>query len=222
MKRQFLDRPFEVKTLSDEGFFVGYASVFEELDSYRDVVKPGAFTKSLAQFKSNGRKVPILWQHNGSQPIGVYVEIEEDTHGLKVTGELNLETQLGREAYALLKQGALSGISIGYSTVRDETDSKSGVRRLYELKLFEASLVTFPANESARVTDVKSIDQLENLSDCESYLRDAGMSKSEAVAIVSRIKAIAKRSESADAEAKAVRNALAIFSDSQQKENSND
>ena len=211
MKHKHLDVPFEIKAVSDDGLFTGYASVFEELDSYRDVVKPGAFQKSLADWAEKNRKVPILWQHNGSAPIGVYTEIREDSVGLYVEGRLNLDVQQGREAYALLKQGALSGISIGYSVVRDETDSKSGVRRLFEVRLYEASLVTFPAADSARVQNVKALDDLQTLSDAEDYLRDSGISKSQAVALVSRIKAIAMRSDSADAEAQAVSDALAIF-----------
>lgn len=211
MKHKHLDVPFEVKAVSDDGLFTGYASVFEELDSYRDVVKQGAFVKSLADWAAKNRKVPILWQHNGAAPIGVYTEIREDSVGLYVEGRLNLDVQQGREAYALLKQGALSGISIGYSVVRDETDSKSGVRRLFEVKLYEASLVTFPAADSARVQNVKSIEEMQTLSDCEERLRDSGFSKSEAVAFVSRIKAIAMRSDSADAEAKTVSDALAIL-----------
>lgn len=211
MKTKHLTVPFEIKAVSDDGLFTGYASVFEELDSYRDVVKPGAFAKTLADWAAKNRRVPVLWQHNGASPIGVFSEIREDSVGLYVEGRLNLDVQQGREAYALLKQGALSGLSIGYSVVRDETDSKSGVRRLFEVRLYEASLVTFPAADSARVQNVKSIEDMQSLSDGEECLRDAGFSKSQAVAFVSRIKAIALRSESAEAEAKAVSDALAIF-----------
>lgn len=188
MKIKYINRPFDVKTMDDSGTFEGYASVFEELDSYRDIMKQGAFTKSLAEAQSKNRKVPILWQHNVSNPIGVYVDISEDAHGLKVSGQLNLETQQGREAYALLKQGAVSGISIGYSAVRYDTDSKTGVRRLFEVKLYEASLVTFPALDSARVNDVKTAlagGELPSLQDFEGFLRDAGFSKSQATAIAS-------------------------------------
>lgn len=211
MKHKHLDVPFEIKALSDEGLFSGYASVFEELDTYRDIVKRGAFVKSLESWQEKGRKVPILWQHSGAQPIGVYDTIVEDEKGLFVEGKLNLDVQQGREAYALLKQGALSGISIGYSVGRDETDAKSGVRRLFEISLYEASLVTFPALDSARVADVKRIEDMQSLSDCEERLRDAGLSKSEALAFVSRIKSIVGRSDSASMAAKTVSDALAIL-----------
>lgn len=188
-----LDRPFEVKSIDDTGVFTGYASVFDEIDSYRDIVKKGAFKKSLSSFVKAKRLVPILWSHDSAQPIGVYSEISEDDTGLAVKGQLNLAVQKGAEAYALLKQGALSGLSIGFNTVRDAVDKASGVRSLLEINLFEASLVTFPALGSARVASVKSVEDLASLSECEDRLRDSGFSKTEAVAFVAAIKAFSRR-----------------------------
>lgn len=192
MKTARIERPFELKKIDDKGTFSGYGSVFGEVDSYRDIVLKGAFTKSLQNdFASKGRKVPMLWQHASWQPIGVYTEVKEDDYGLYVEGEINMDVQQGREAHSLLKQGALSGLSIGYNAVTEEWVKDDRVRKLHEVKLWEISPVTFPAGDSARVSSVKSFSDLMTLSDCEQYLRDAGnLSRKEARDLVSRIKQI--------------------------------
>lgn len=203
MKIKTLDRPFEVKAVdSAKGTFKGYGSVFGELDSYRDIVMPGAFSKSLAQYAAQDRPVPMLWQHNAREPIGVYTVIKEDEKGLYVEGDINTEVQRGREALSLMKQRALSGLSIGFNTVRDEWDEKAMVRKLFEIELWEVSPVTFPALDSGRVSSVKSIEDLTHLSDVENYLRDeGGFSHKEAKTIVSRIKALGPQRDVANEEA---------------------
>lgn len=148
----------KLSEVSDAGRFSGYASVFGNVDSYGDIVERGAFARTI---DAKGGRFPILWQHNAEEPIGVSVAMGEDPHGLAVDGELNLETRRGREAHALLKQGALEGLSIGYETVNAERDGKH--RRLTEVKLWEFSVVTFPANQLATVTAVKAAAQLEAL-----------------------------------------------------------
>ena len=212
MKRKYLERPFQVKSVEADGTFKGYASVFGELDSYRDIVLPGAFKKSLENdFAAKGRNVPMLWQHNAANPIGIYTEIKEDEVGLYVQGECNMDVQQGRECHSLMKQGALSGLSIGYNTVTSEWDEKSLSRKLMEVDLWEISPVTFPAGDSARVSSVKSIEGFTTLSECEDALRDAGFSSKEAVTFISRIKSLARMSDSVDAQADAVKAALNIL-----------
>ena len=211
---KYLNRPLEIKAVNQDGLFSGYASVFEEIDSYRDIVKRGAFEKTLADTESKGRAVPILWQHDASKPIGVYTSLKEDERGLYVEGQLNMDVQQAREALSLLKQKALSGISIGYNSVRYDTDVKSGVRRLYELKLFEASLVTFPACDSARVTDVKTIladGNLPSLPEFEDFLCEAGFSRSQAKAIAGNGLTKLIRREVGSEEDEAIQRALAIL-----------
>ena len=211
---KYLNRPIEIKAVNEDGLFSGYASVFEEIDSYRDIVKRGAFEKTLAESESKGRAVPILWQHDAAKPIGVYTELKEDEHGLYVEGQLNMDVQQAREALSLLRQKALSGISIGYNSVRYDTDVKSGVRRLYELKLYEASLVTFPACDGARVTDVKTIladGQLPSLPEFEDFLCDAGFSRSQAKAIAGNGLTKLIRREVGSDEDDAIQRALAIL-----------
>jgi HK97 family phage prohead protease len=206
-----LVRPFEVKSVRDDGVFEGIASPFGELDSYRDIVMPGAFNASLKTFEGKGRKVPMLWQHNPRQPIGVYTSIKETNDHLYVVGECNMKVQQGRECHALMDQGALTGLSIGYDPIRTEWDEKSEIRKLFELDLWEISPVTFPAADSARVTLVKSLAEAGSLSDCEALLRDAGYSKSEATAFVSRVAALVKRGDPADPVAESVKRALALL-----------
>ena len=186
-----LDVPFQIKAVSDDGLFSGYGSVFGVIDSYKEVVAPGAFSESLSQ-----RTPALLWQHRSGEPIGVYSALREDQTGLYVEGKLALKTARGAEAYELLKMGAISGLSIGFVTRDDSYDRVTGIRTLKKVDLWEVSLVTFPANDAARVSGVKSIDTIASLADAESYLRDAGgLSRREATALVSRIKSLRGRGD---------------------------
>jgi len=186
-----LDVPFKIKAVSEDGLFSGYGSVFGVIDSYKEVVAPGAFAESLSQ-----RTPALLWQHRSGEPIGVYSALREDQTGLYVEGKLALKTARGAEAYELLKMGAISGLSIGFMTREDSYDRVTGVRTLKKVDLWEVSLVTFPANESARVSGVKSIDTIESLADAEAFLREAGgLSRREATALVSRIKSLRGRGD---------------------------
>lgn len=190
--------------------FEGYGAVFNNVDSYGDVIDPGAFANFLSDVKGGRQPWPaMLSQHGGWQvtatdmtPIGVWTDFAEDGHGLKVSGQL-ADTPRGREMYALLKMSprpAIDGLSIGYiakeSIPRSQPEDPK--RRLKRIDLVEVSLVTRPANGKARITGVKSLEEIVTLADAERYLRDAcGLSKSAAVALVSRIKG-ARRSESAE------------------------
>ena len=135
------------------GEFRGHASMFGNVDLGGDRVKRGAFARTLKA--QNGRTV-LLWQHDTEQPIGV-ADLEEDTEGLAVHGQLNMEVQKGREASALLKQGAFKGMSFGYDVVRSSPGTNGAYRNLEELKLYEVSLVTFPMNPEAGVERVKAL-----------------------------------------------------------------
>ena len=145
-----------IKALGEDGEFTGYASVFGDLDLQNEIVAPGAFARSLKNWQSQGRTPAMLWMHDPSQPIGLWLGLSEDGNGLKVTGRLALRTQKGAEAYELLKLGALTGLSIGYRVISSRIDAKRKARVLTDVDLFEVSLVTFPANEAARVTGVKT------------------------------------------------------------------
>lgn len=144
----------DTKAVSDDGLFYGYGSVWDVLDSHKEIVARGAFTGSLA--KRPAKKVKMLRGHDQSEPIGTWESIVEDEHGLKATGRLILDTARGRETHALMKAGALDGLSIGFRTVRDRMDRAKGARVLEEVDLWEISVVTFPSNPDATINGVKS------------------------------------------------------------------
>ena len=143
-----------LKSLNESGFFAGYASVFNIEDNHKDIILAGAFKKSLNK-KNSFSKIKLLWQHKADEPIGVFNKISEDKHGLYVEGNLLLSIQRAREAFSLMKSGALEGLSIGF-IVKDSYNDKNGTRIISEAELWEISLVTFPANNSAKVTVLKS------------------------------------------------------------------
>lgn len=159
----------EIKTDDDARTVEGLASVFGNVDSYKDIVMPGAFTKTLAKRK---KPLPMLWQHDSGQVVGMWSQLEERDKGLYVKGTI-LDTTMGDDAYKLVKAGAVSGLSIGYSTEKYEIDNDKGTRKLLEVKLYEVSLVTFPANERAQITGVKQRPQ--TIREFEDFLREAGM-----------------------------------------------
>ncbi|MGI3168249.1 HK97 family phage prohead protease [Pseudooceanicola sp. C21-150M6] len=134
-------------SVTDDFRITGYASRFGASDQGGDTVAKGAYAASLA----TGRKVMMLWQHDPSQPIGIWEEIREDDAGLWVKGHLLEGVEKAREAAALIRAGAIDGLSIGYRTVRAEKAAGGG-RLLTELELWEVSLVTFPMLPSARVS----------------------------------------------------------------------
>ncbi len=146
----------QVKALGGDGVFTGYASVFGELDQQNEIVAAGAFGRTLGQWRQQNRMPAMLWMHDPTKPIGIWLSVREDSNGLLVEGRLALRTQKGMEAYELLKMGALTGLSIGYRVVASRIDAKRKARVLTDVDLFEISLVTFPANEAARVSEVKS------------------------------------------------------------------
>lgn len=203
--REVRSYALQIKATGDDGTVEGYGSVFGERDSYDDVIAPGAFKGSLAAHKAVGTMPAMLWQHDGAKPIGIWTEMVEDSKGLRIKGQLALETVLGKEAHALLKLGALNGLSIGFVSKQWTYDRDTDVRTLTELDLWEVSLVTFPANGKARVTNVKAADDMAAPKDAERLLRDAGFSKSDATAFVSRVMRMGEaRRESADSTAAAI------------------
>lgn len=146
----------DVKAISDDGEFSGYASTFGNVDLGRDVVVKGAFAQAL-----NSRppvRVKMLRQHDRSEPVGVWTSLEEDDHGLKAAGRLILETVKGRETYALMKAGAYDALSIGSRVIKHRWDRAKSVRFLEQLDLPEISIVTIGMNPMAMISAVKSDD----------------------------------------------------------------
>lgn len=216
MKHKTLDVAFEIKAVSDDGLFSGYGSVFGNVDSGGDIVHAGAFSKSIQEWEGRKRMPPVLWNHDRNEPIGVYTAMREDEKGLYVEGKLLVDdVQRAREIHALMKAGALDGMSIGYGVRDSSRDRSTGITNLKDLRLFEVSIVTFPMNEAARVDAVKSAleeGSLPSLPEFEKFLREAGFSKTQSAAIASGGLAKLLRSESGDTEAnKTLSDALAIL-----------
>ncbi|MGB0660652.1 MAG: HK97 family phage prohead protease [Mangrovicoccus sp.] len=128
----------------------GYASLFGLVDQGNDLVAKGAYAASLKKLTAAGRRVKLLWQHDPTQPIGIWDEVREDEKGLYVKGRLLTDVTKGREAASLIEAGAIDGLSIGYRTIRAAKDDQ-GRRVLNEVELWEVSLVTFPMLPDARV-----------------------------------------------------------------------
>jgi uncharacterized protein len=124
--------------------FAGYAAIFGRPDRGGDIVRAGAFARAL---KRGAKAVPLLWQHEPARPIGRVEYLKEDARGLRVIGRLS-DGAAGREAGALLEEGAVRGLSFGY---RVRAAIGEGPRELIDLELVEVSLVTLPMQPRARV-----------------------------------------------------------------------
>ncbi|MCK0196354.1 HK97 family phage prohead protease [Ancylobacter sp. 6x-1] len=139
--------------LAEDGTFEGYAALFNRIDLGRDLILPGAFSRSLAARGAGG--VRMLFQHDPAEPIGVWLALREDAVGLFVRGRIAPEVTRAREVLALLRAGALDGLSIGFRAVEGATDPRSRIRRLSRIDLWEISVVTFPMQPEARIAEVK-------------------------------------------------------------------
>jgi len=189
---------FEIKELTEEGTFKGYASVFNNVDSDRDIIVPGAFAESLK--KKGVKGIRLLWMHDSRQPIGTITVLQEDKTGLYFEAKLVLTVQKGLEAYELLKAKAIDRMSIGFTIPDRENDIEVSrdrmKRKIKNVDLWEISIVTFPANQRAKIQAVKSesgsvvgkvtVDKLDSVRSVENYLRDVGFSRSIAKAMSSK------------------------------------
>lgn len=167
--------PFDVKQVSDEGSITGYGAVFNNIDYGFDKIAPGAFKASIRGKKS----IPMLWQHFSNEPIGVWNQLMEDENGLLVKGEINLDVQKGREARSLAKQGAVTGLSIGFFP--EDFSYEDDVRILHKVDVVEVSMATFPMNPLAQVMDAKELCTIKGF---EQAMRERlGLSRKAAEAI---------------------------------------
>lgn len=176
----------KLQNIALNGTFSGYASLFGLRDLSGDVVMPGAFRKSLGRRSASG--VRMLFQHDPNEPIGVWEEIREDHKGLFVKGRLMLDVARAAEIYALMREGALNGLSIGYKTIRGESGKSAAGRKLHQVDLWEISVATFPMLQEARIESVKG-DHLRGgrptTREFERWLtRDAGLSRREARTVI--------------------------------------
>lgn len=165
------------------GVIEGYASVFGIKDSHGDLVQSGAFHDSL----QNNTPPSMLWAHDQSQPIGRWTAMTEDSKGLHVTGQLNMRTKAGSDAYEHLVAGDITGLSIGFQMHPDSFKQESGYRVLQSIDLREVSVVSLPSNPQARVTHVKALSvKPTTLREFESALSSIGFSRREATTLAKK------------------------------------
>lgn len=174
----------------------GYASTYGNTDRVGDRIIAGAFAKSIAEYKSKNRQIKVYYNHDtyGSLPIGGIKadNVVDDNIGLNVTIDL-ADTSEANDIYALLKQGVLTDMSIGYSVLKDEYSKFDNARELIELKLWEVSIVGEPANELAQINEVKNVKFIDvteaktitSKRDLEKLLRESGVFSKEASTLIS-------------------------------------
>jgi HK97 family phage prohead protease len=164
-----------------EGLIAGYAACFDGIDSYGDSIVRGAFSGSLAKHQQAGSMPVMLWSHKTDAPIGRWVTLAEDSRGLQASGQLNLKTTAGREAFEHLRAGDLNGLSIGYRVPEGGKEYRSGVNFLKQIDLHEVSVVAVPADSAARISAVKSqAIKPATVRGLEEALEDLGFSRREA------------------------------------------
>lgn len=200
----------EIKFTGDgtQGIFEGYASVFGNVDSDGDIILPGAFKSAIQQ---PSRKVAMFFNHRAWElPVGKWDALTEDSKGLFVRGQLTPGHSGASDLKAAMQHGTVEGMSVGFSVTKDDYSLANGGGRIFKniTTLREISVCTFPANELAGVSAMKSIDGIETIRDVENWLRDSvGLSKSQAVGLIARFKS-AVRSESEPDETKSDISAL--------------
>ncbi|WP_416463973.1 HK97 family phage prohead protease [Sphingomonas sp. VDB2] len=150
----YIDFPLDVKDVGEDGAIEGLAAAYNNIDFGGDIILPGAFTKTLKGRKS----LPMLMYHDQRIPVGVWSEFSDSQRGVSMKGRIVTSTAAGIEALALAREGALSGLSIGYRSVKERFTDKA--RELIEVVLHEVSLVAIPMNEKTQITRVKEIQDL--------------------------------------------------------------
>lgn len=163
----------DIKNLTSAGQIEGLAAGYGNVDSHGEIFAPGAFSKSL----SSGDRHPVmLLHHDQARPIGKWVSLRESAEGLHVTGQIAIDASDGREAYSLLKAGALTGLSVGFQKMKvaPKGDTPTGAEALItEARLWEISLVSIPSNPKTLISGVKSFATPRDLED---HLREIGLS----------------------------------------------
>lgn len=187
--RSILSFGWDVKALNETGEIEGLGSVFNNVDRGGDIVDPAAFTDTLKAWQAKGKLPKMLWQHDPSQPVGVWEEMRVVDGGLFCKGRILVDLPEGKRVHTLVKAGAVDGLSIGFNIIDFEYEGNGRVRRLKELELWEVSLVTFPMNELAGVTGIKAVPDEREF---ERKLRDAEFSARQAKTAVSVYKALVR------------------------------
>lgn len=189
---EFKRLQFKTDHVADDGTFTGLASAANVKDLGGDIVVSGAFQRTIKDFKDSGRAMPLLWNHDFKDVRGAWLDLEENDEGLKAKGQLNMDTAGGRDAGALLNQGAVDGLSIGYEIAKGgiKFDADKDAVLLTDLDLWEISIATFPMNLEARVDRVKGMlrrGEKPTRRDFERALHELGFSQTEAKSYAKQI-----------------------------------
>ena len=202
----------EIKFSSDGkvGVFEGYASVFDIIDSDGDIILPGAYKKALA---TQSRQVGMFFNHQTWElPVGKWQNLEEDSKGLIVIGELTPGLSVSNDLRAAMEHKTVEGMSVGFTVTKDDyalIDTGRAFKNVQALR--EISICTFPANEQATIESMKSMESIATIRDVEHWLRDsAGLSKSQALGFIARFKS-AVRSDSEGGEITALLERIKSF-----------
>ena len=171
--------PVELKLVpdaADAGLIEGYAATFHGVDHGSDTILPGAFADTIRTHHAASSAPAMLWGHKQTEPVGRWTAMGEDARGLRVRGQLNLDTTRGREAHAHVKAGDATGLSIGFQVEPGGMSKTATGRALSRLRLHEVSIVATPMDPSARITSLKAIE-VKSVADLRALLRDAGLSR---------------------------------------------
>ena len=204
-------RMADVRAADDGAGMSGYASHFLSVDSYGTAVKRGAFRKTI---KERGQRIPVLWQHDPNIPIGKPTELKEDSTGLRFNATISEGTTHGRDVMALLRDGVPLGMSFGFQTIKDRAagdddqldftyapdyfkgkDGRAQVRVIEEVRLWEISAVTFPANEYAAISDVRATAEADALSSLIEHTRAGTLTDDQAALIAELVAAFDARTQ---------------------------
>ncbi len=188
-------KPFSVAASGAEGSFEGYGAVFNVLHDtsswmlgpeWQDRILPGAFTKTLAEHKKNGTRPLMFTMHQRGNVPGAWRTTVEDKDGLFCSGEVSPRaiSDSGVPLYELMKMGAINGLSIGFCVTKCALDEELMIRDIVEVELAEVSIVDIPGGPTARITDVKAGRDPHSIQFLETVLRDAGLSRKEAKALL--------------------------------------
>lgn len=138
-------------------YFEGYASIFNNVDSYGEMILYDSVDcyNSNNDNKNNNNEIIILWQHLTEYPIGKTIHISKDENGVFIKGKILTDIKKGFETYRLMKEGVVNGLSIGFIPINSYYD-KNNIKVLSKIKICEISVVCFPANAEALITDIKN------------------------------------------------------------------
>lgn len=183
--------------VKDDGYISGYCSVFGQVDTYEDTIEPHAYDAVVA----SGTK-PLMFFNHASYcvPIGVWDKLSVDGRGLFIEGRLNLNNKQGKEVFDALKFGSMNGLSVAITMQDEDVEyDDEGIRHIKNVReLYEVSIVNFPADKNARISDIKS-DTIKSIRDVEHSLCEVGFSQTDAKGVISLVKT-ALTKEQRDAE----------------------